>query len=144
MRILLIDPDEDCREIVRTLLAHHGHQVIDAADPALGIELAIREEPDAILTELFIRTEDGWALLEFLRSNARLARIPVVVISAFTLPDDETRAVRCGARRFLAKPVSAADVLDAVVDIGLPALRAAPAPPIVNLRDESERESLHG
>jgi CheY-like chemotaxis protein len=144
MRVLLIEPDEDCREIVRTLLAHHGHQVIEAADPAFGIELAIREEPDAILTELFIRTEDGWALLEFLRSNPGTARIPVVVVSAFTLPDDEARAVRCGARRFLAKPFCAADVLNAVVEIGSPPLGAAPAPPFVNLEDESERESLHG
>jgi CheY-like chemotaxis protein len=117
--ILIIEPDPDSREILRVLLVHHGYRVLESTEPAAGIGTAFQVRPDAIISELFVRTTDGWALLEFLRSSPETTGIPVIVISGHALPDDEARALRSGARQFLSKPVRTSDVLRALVELDL-------------------------
>jgi two-component system, cell cycle response regulator DivK len=115
--VLVIDPDPDSREILEALLRHAGHQVSACSEPAAGIGAAVERRPQAILTELFIRTDTGWAILEFLRSSPDTASIPVIAISGFAMPDDQQRALKSGARRFLAKPVCAQAVVEAIRDV---------------------------
>jgi CheY-like chemotaxis protein len=116
-RILIIEPDSDSREILRALLGHAGYEVDLCSDPADGIAHALESRPDAILCELFVRTDKGWALLEFLKGNPATAGIPVMVISAYAHQDDQERAERCGAGRFLAKPVHTEAVTAALEDL---------------------------
>jgi len=121
-RVLIIDPDADAREILQVLLSHAGYEVDVAPEPAAGIALAIQNRPAAIVSELFVRTEEGWALLEYLRSTPLTASIPVVVHSCYSMPDDRARAFRSGAVRFLAKPAEAAEIVDALEQLRVASL----------------------
>lgn len=112
--VLVIDPDPDSREILGAVLRNAGYQVACCAEPAEGIAAAVEQRPQAILTELFIRTDTGWAILEFLRSSRDTSCIPVIAVSGYAMPEDQQRALQSGARRFLPKPVCVDAVVEAV------------------------------
>lgn len=100
--VLLIDPNEDSREIYSLLFAHHGYRVCAVGDPDDGLAVAALDHPSVVVTELFTRTESGWRILDALRANPATADIPVIVLTAYALPDDRARA--SSADVFLPKP----------------------------------------
>src|SRR5262245_42013767 len=83
--ILLVDDDDDLRESIEGLLTEQGHEVttarngLDALDALDGAEL-----PDVAVIDVFMPEMDGLELLERLRGDARLAALPVIVMSAAT------------------------------------------------------------
>lgn len=109
LSVLLIDPDGDSREIYSTLLGHNGYQVFVASDPDEGLSAARVVLPAVIVTELFVRTLEGWRVLDSLKSDAATAGIPVIALSAYVLPDDRRRARLADV--FLPKPCKVECVL---------------------------------
>lgn len=107
--VLLIDPDRDSREIYSAFLGHKGYQVLVASDLEEGLSAARRLLPAAIVTELFVRTLQGWRVLDSLRSDPATAGIPIIALSAYALPDDRRRAQLADV--FLPKPCRAECVL---------------------------------
>lgn len=110
--VLLIDDDRDTVAICTAFLAHFGFHVIVAGDVATGVLLARDSRPAVVITELFARTRTGWGVLEALRAHPETAGIPVIVLSARTLPAD--REAASGATVFVAKPAYPSQVLDHV------------------------------
>lgn len=107
--VLLIDPDGDSREIYSAFLGHNGYHVLVASDLDEGLSAARRLLPAAIVTELFDPTLQGWRVLDSLRSDPATARIPIIALSTFVLPDDRRRARLADV--FLSKPCRAECVL---------------------------------
>lgn len=103
--VLLIDTDLDSREICTLLLHHRDYRVVCATCETDGLDLARSERPTVIVTDVYTRTRDGWRIPELLKSDPATASIPVIVLSAYVLPEDRERALRSGADAFLAKPV---------------------------------------
>lgn len=110
--VLLIDPDQDSREIYSVLLNHSGFRVVAATGMEEGLHVARRERPTVIVTELFVPTTGGWMILEALKGDAATAAIPVIALSAHALPADRSRARL--ADLFLTKPCEVDCVLRAV------------------------------
>jgi CheY-like chemotaxis protein len=111
-RILLVEDDFAIRETIAELLAEEGYRVTSAANGAEA--LAMLDESDApglILLDLMMPVMNGWEFRRALRDDPRLARIPVVVISASR--GAEPRA-SVDADAFLAKPFDATHLLDTV------------------------------
>ncbi|MEW5930081.1 MAG: response regulator [Gemmatimonadota bacterium] len=109
--VLLIDADADSREICTLLLSHRGFRPVCAGCEVEALDLARRERPAVIVTELYTRTREGWRIPELLRGDPATAGVPLIVLSAHVLPDDRERAFRSGADAFLAKPVDGARLL---------------------------------
>ncbi len=86
MRILVIEDDGDTRALIVEALSREGHVVGDASDGVEGLQSAREHRPDLILLDLMMPTMDGWAFLDELRRDERLADIPVVVLSG--CPED--------------------------------------------------------
>ena len=107
--VLLIDPDLDSREIYSALLGHNGYQVLVASDLDEGLSAARQVLPAVIVTELFVRTLEGWRVLDSLKSDAATAGIPIIALSAYALPDDRRRARLADV--FLPKPCEVECVL---------------------------------
>jgi CheY-like chemotaxis protein len=103
-KVLVIDDEPDVRWLIRMSLERAGHEVIVAEDGLRGVALAQRQRPAIIVLDLMMPVMDGYSVLAELAKDARTANVPVVVLSARALPDEEGRATEAGARRFLEKP----------------------------------------
>jgi CheY-like chemotaxis protein len=79
--ILIVDPDPDLREAVRSVLEEAGCTVADAGDVRGALERLRTFAPDVILLDVGLDAADEIALLEWLRTGERTASIPVVVMS---------------------------------------------------------------
>lgn len=81
-RVLIVDDDSDIRAAIAEILASEGFAVIEAADGLEGLRLARDERPDLVLLDLMMPRMDGYEFRAAQQADARLASIPVVVISA--------------------------------------------------------------
>jgi CheY-like chemotaxis protein len=102
--LLLIEPDRDNRQVAASFFEHEGFAVLLAESLEEGIDLARRERPDLIITELFERTHDGWMILESLRKYPETSATPIIAFSAYAFPPDEEAAIKSGVNLFVAKP----------------------------------------
>ncbi len=100
--ILIVDDDSDARELMSRFLAREGYRVTVAATGAECLRHAAALEPAAIVLDVMMPGIDGWAILTALKTDSRLAEIPVVIV---TMVDDPARGFRLGAAEYLVKPV---------------------------------------
>jgi len=83
LAVLIVEDDDDIREVVASVLANEGFQVYEAETGARALEL-LREipHPSLILADLMMPVMNGWELIKALSQDDRLATLPVIVISA--------------------------------------------------------------
>jgi CheY-like chemotaxis protein len=113
--ILVVDDSEEVREFAAMLLTDAGYNVEQAADGVEAFELARRRRPDLILLDVVMPRMDGLDLLVKLRSDLAPPVPPTILCSGFDLTEEE--ALRRGAVRFLHKPVSPSELLQAVAEV---------------------------
>src|ERR1051326_1787422 len=91
-RLLLIDDEDDVREVARLSLELVARwEVVTASSGAEGIERAVVEQPDAILLDVMMPGMDGAATYAHLRSNPATREIPVVLLTAKSFNRAEDR-----------------------------------------------------
>jgi DNA-binding response OmpR family regulator len=103
-RVLVIDDEDDIRELCRVNLEFEGYQVFDAADGPSGLDVAARERPDVIFLDLMMPGMDGWGVLRRLKEDDATAPIPVVLLTARTGEDDQMRGWQEGILEYVSKP----------------------------------------
>lgn len=120
--ILLVEDNEDNREIYAVYLTHAGYSVLQASNGAEGVTAARASHPDLILMDLSMPVMDGWTATKALKADDATAAIPVLALSAHVLMSGEHQAMReMGFDAYLTKPVEPTAVLAAVRDrIGEP------------------------
>ncbi|HEX2221804.1 MAG TPA: response regulator, partial [Candidatus Limnocylindria bacterium] len=102
--ILVVDDNAVNRATLTMGLGRDGHRVTTAENGREALELLASAPYDAVLLDIIMPELDGYAVLERMKSDERLRRIPVIVITAV---DDLASAVRCieiGADDYLTKP----------------------------------------
>jgi CheY-like chemotaxis protein len=104
MRILVVDDDEDLRELAATILRwRFARAVIEAAaDGIEGLERALAEPPDLVLCDVNMPRMDGPRLVEEMGRQRTLARVPVVLCSSDSSLPRLARAL--GVAGWVAKP----------------------------------------
>ena len=107
-RILVVDDDQDCRDVMCEVLDDAGYDVVGVDDGADALAFAARDRPRLVLLDLMMENVSGWEVLDALRSDARLRTVPVVVVSA------APRSQMPMAVPFLRKPFCLQDLLEAV------------------------------
>jgi CheY-like chemotaxis protein len=113
MRILVIDDDNDIREIISAVLAAEGHEVVGAVDGVAALDHLQRDgRPSLILLDMMMPRLDGEGFIKAMRSDPNLADIPVVILTAH--PGARAKASELGAAGCLRKPVELTDLLAAV------------------------------
>ncbi len=110
--ILVVDDEQDIRMLLRDQLELEGFRVLEAGRALEAVEVARERQPDLITMDLMLPDLDGFEAIRLLRENARTREIPVVILSAMELDDDDTRAL--GPTVHLAKPFSRADLLGVI------------------------------
>jgi signal transduction histidine kinase/CheY-like chemotaxis protein len=111
-RVLLVDDDEDSRELMRRILAEaRGHvRVAESAEAALSrLE---EEQPDVLISDIGMPGRDGYSLIAAVRE--RYAKLPALALTAYARPVDKTKALEAGFDLHLSKPVLPLALLEAV------------------------------
>jgi DNA-binding response OmpR family regulator len=103
MRILIIEDDAFLRRAYEVGLRGQGFEVHVAADGEIGISLAEGNPPDAILLDILMPALSGVQVLERLKGNPDVARVPVVVLSNVCTADEAQAILAMGASAYLSK-----------------------------------------
>jgi two-component system cell cycle response regulator DivK len=104
-RVLLVEDNKDNFELVRFLLERDGYQVLEARNGQEALGIAHQELPDMILMDLSLPQVDGWIAARELKGDLETTTIPLVALTAHTLPDDRKRALESGFNGFISKPI---------------------------------------
>ena len=104
--ILIVDDKEPNRDLLSRRLEREGHRCATAADGRQALEEIAKADFDLILLDILMPVMDGYQVLQYLKADARLAQIPVIVLSALDKTDNVVRCIEMGADDFLAKPFS--------------------------------------
>ena len=111
--VLLVEDNDDVREMMALALQLAGNAVITAANGREALSsLRDRPPPCVILLDLMMPVMNGWEFRAVLQADPQLSRVPVIVISALT----EDMARRLGAADYLPKPVDLDRLLEAVCE----------------------------
>src|SRR5262245_11718113 len=102
------------RRNIIALLRYHDYQSIGAENGHAGLDAAHREKPDLILCDIMMPELDGYGTLQALRSDAALAQIPFIFLTAKGEKDDLRSGMNLGADDYLTKPVANADLVRAI------------------------------
>jgi CheY-like chemotaxis protein len=87
--VLVIDDEQDARQVIRDMLAGTHYQVIEASDGRAGLEVLQTQPVDLVLLDLMMPELDGFAVLEHIRGDQRTREVPVIVVTANDLTDEE-------------------------------------------------------
>ena len=90
--VLIVDDTEDARRLIRRILQAQGnYTILEAINGRQAIEIARKELPDLVILDLMMPEVDGFAVLDALKADPATAPIPVIVVTAKELTDDENR-----------------------------------------------------
>ena len=96
-QILLVEDNEDNRDMLGRRLSRQGYAVCYAVDGPSGVHLAQAELPDVILMDIALGEMDGWEATRLIKDNPRTAAIPVIALTAHALAADAPAASRSAA-----------------------------------------------
>lgn len=115
--VLVIDDDKELREVLSRALSRGGFRVQAEEDGAAGLAAALRDGPDAVVSDVMMPGLDGLQVLKALKA-ARPATV-FILTTGFPSAEDARRAAELGALAYLAKPYDLPAVL-ALLDRALP------------------------
>ena len=104
-KILLVEDNEDNRDVLARRLQRFGHEVVTAEDGARGLSVASTQMPDLILMDLDLPQIDGWEVARRLKSAPETGAIPIIALTAHAMGADRTRALEAGCDDYSTKPV---------------------------------------
>ncbi|BAY12412.1 response regulator [Calothrix sp. NIES-2098] len=118
LRILVVDDDEDTRQMLAFILEQCEVQVTTAASATEALNIFSQSKPDILLCDVGMPHEDGYSLISKIRSQEDdRQRIPAVALTAFARDEDRQQAIAAGFNQHLAKPVNLYELVAVVVSL---------------------------
>jgi PAS domain S-box-containing protein len=141
--ILVVDDRSTNRAFLVTLLSHHGHRLLEAADGDQAVVSVRAERPDLVITDVLMPVMDGYEFVRQLRLDPATSSIPVVFSTAhYGAREARSLALSAGVADVLTKPSESADVLKVVARV-LSGTAETQAPTSISpLTPEYDREHL--
>ena len=112
MKIMLCDDDIDIIEVTAMILEDEGYQVITTINSDLAEQIFYKERPDLLLIDLWMPGVSGDEVISKLKSDAVVAGIPMIVLSASA--SGKKIAMACGADAFIAKPYDIDELVELI------------------------------
>jgi len=105
-RILVVEDQEDNRQILRDLLSSAGYEIIHADNGEQALTAAASERPDLILMDIQLPLLDGYEVTRRMKADPALRAIPIIAVTSYALSDDEGKARAAGCDAYVSKPYS--------------------------------------
>jgi len=102
-KLMLVEDDNNLREIYEARLQAEGYQIVSARDGEEALVVAKAEKPDLIISDVMMPKISGFEMLDILRNTDGLKDVKVIMLTALGQTDDQQRADRLGADRYLVK-----------------------------------------
>ena len=112
--VLLIEDNEDGREMMATMLDAYGYAVQQAADGMQGLQMALASVPDVALVDIGLPGIDGYEVARRLRANESTRHLKLIALTGYGLAEDQKRVLEAGFDMHLVKPVDINLLLDAI------------------------------
>ena len=112
--VLLIEDNEDGREMMATMLDAYGYAVQQAADGMQGLQMALASVPDVALVDIGLPGIDGYEVARRLRANESTRHLKLIALTGYGLAEDQKRVLAAGFDMHLVKPVDINLLLDAI------------------------------
>ena len=113
-KILVVDDNQDSRELVMKILKGKGHQLIEAVDGEDALEKVAAEQPNLILLDISLPKIDGHEVTRRLKQNKKFASIPVIALTAHAMKGDKEKALASGCDDYISKPINVRDFYDRI------------------------------
>jgi len=111
-KVLVVEDNEDSRELVVKVLKNKGYLVIAAVDGEEAVEKAIAEKPDLILLDISLPKLDGYEVAKKLKSLAEFQEIPIVALTAHAMKGDREKVIVAGFEGYITKPINVRELPD--------------------------------
>lgn len=102
-KVLIVEDDEDIRSYLKLELGKY-YQVFTAVNGKIGYDMAVKELPDIIISDIMMPEINGLEMMKKLRSNPNVCDIPVILLTAKACVEDFVSGLQKGADAYLAKP----------------------------------------
>jgi PAS domain S-box-containing protein len=117
MKILIVDDQFENLYLLETLLEANGYESVSASNGAKALDIAKRDTPDLIVSDILMPVMDGFNLCRELKKDKVLCNVPFIFYTAtYTDPKDEAFALSLGADRFVLKPQEPDELLSIIED----------------------------
>ena len=116
-RILIIEDEKSILLALEDNLKLEGYEISSALDGEQGLSMARAQNYDLIILDIMLPIKDGFEVCKTIKSTARFAQIPVILMSARGRGDDRERSFDLGATEFLTKPCPFAELVRRVREI---------------------------
>jgi two-component system, cell cycle response regulator DivK len=110
-RILVVEDQEDNRQILRDLLGNAGYELIEAENGEEALAAVARQRPDLILMDIQLPVMDGYEATRRIRTNPDLKSVPIIAVTSYALAGDESKALAAGCDGYVSKPYSPRELL---------------------------------
>lgn len=115
--VMIIEDEADAAELFSEMMRINGFRVIKMFSSAPAIPIIAQERPDIILLDVMMPDISGLEVLRYIRREPELASIPVIILSAKSMPGDIRTGIEAGASMYLTKPVGFQDLKNAVKQV---------------------------
>lgn len=102
-KILLVEDDNNLREIYEARLQAEGYDIVSARDGEEALTVAMKERPDLIISDVMMPKISGFDMLDIIRSTEETKNVKVIMMTALSQAEDKERATKLGADRYLVK-----------------------------------------
>lgn len=120
MRALVLDDEEDVRNLLGLMLSRLGFDVIDGTHGQEGLEILRENKPiDVILLDWRMPVMDGPSFLRSIQKDPALKSIPVMMLTGLNEMDDVATALKLGAKEYLMKPITQRTLKEKLSILGL-------------------------
>lgn len=117
-KIMLVEDDDNLREIYGARLIAEGHEIVSAKDGEEALALAVKEKPELIISDVMMPRISGFDMLDILRNAPETKNTKVIMMTALSQAEDKSRADNLGADRYLVKSqVTLEDVTNVVREV---------------------------
>ena len=113
-KILIVEDNSDVSRLLAFCLNDAGYETSRAGNFAQGISKALAEHPDLIITDLCLPDMSAVDATVILKQDPSTSGIPIVVLTAMTVGEWKTKALKAGVAKYLIKPISRTELTEAI------------------------------
>ena len=110
-RILVVEDQEDNRQILRDMLAPTDYEITEAENGEEALVAIAKQRPDLILMDIQLPIMDGYTATSRIKSDPALQSIPIIAVTSYALSGEEKKARAAGCDDYVPKPFSPRQLL---------------------------------